>query len=272
MNTATRRLIASLLLLLATGCATRPSTPHEEAIRWISDAPRSIAIRVDRQLPDPAVVTYDHKTGARIGMGVGGALGGAGIGAVYVIGLGCTGGPIGCGVGLFMTPVAAVIGGVAGGVAGATSVKSQVRAHVAEDAHGSPALFAVSSKAMDLPALLAKAVISRGSGASGHVLQARPADEAQPSGETALQLRFTTLRLEGDVGEDAEVALVTAVSANLQTPAATAFWGEYRYDGSRRRVSEWKANDAKLFREEILAALDQISMQIVADLHSPQRK
>jgi hypothetical protein len=43
---------------------------------------------------------------------------------------------------------------------------------------------------------------------------------------------------------------------------------DYAYSGSRRRVSEWAADDARLFREEIAIAIRTIATEIAQDLHS----
>ena len=255
------RIVAGLALVAAGGCATRPPTAQEQAARWLSDSPRSIAIRVEPELPAPAVVTYDHKVGRRVLHGAGGA----GVGALYAVGAGCTLGPLGCLLGVIVAPVGAVIGGIAG----VASVKSDQQRHAPEAAQGSPTLFALSAESMALPTMLAAALAVRGK-AGGHALYPSAIDRSE---EAALELRFTALHLVGDVGEDPAVALEVAVSAGLRTPAATAYsWGTYTYTGTPRRVSEWQANDARQFRAEIALALDSIASEAAAHLRSPSAR
>jgi len=123
---------------------------------------------------------------------------------------------------------------------------------------------------MDLGTLLSEAIISQNAKARGHVLRAVRVDEegkALPGEEALLQVRFTEFGLFGDIGEDPRVALVVGAYANLQMPAATAYgWGEFTYEGSGRRVSEWSADEARLFRDEIAIALRAIATQLVEEV------
>src|ERR687883_951621 len=104
-----RRLLALLLALSAAACGTTPLPPptaHEEVAVWLAEAPRTIAVEVDREVPQAMLRTRDHHVGKRVGHGVGGAA----VGGVYTVAAGCAGGPIGCLIGVIFAPVGMVIG------------------------------------------------------------------------------------------------------------------------------------------------------------------
>lgn len=86
----TVRRAACMLAVLAAGCATqRPATPEEP---------------VTAREPSAAATAA-------------GALAGGAVGALYTIGIGCMGGPLGCAAGLYLSPVGFVVGAVGGAVA-----------------------------------------------------------------------------------------------------------------------------------------------------------
>lgn len=255
-----RALIGALALL--TGCVASPPTPWEAAARWLSDAPRSIAIRVDRELPAPAVVTYDHRIGARIVVGAVSAAVGAAVAAIGNALRDCSG-PYFDVCGTLVVVMAVVVG-----VIGFASVDSVEHAHAPETVPGSSALFTLGTGAMDVPALLAAAIAAHGK-AGEHRLRALVAGEVVPDGEAVLQLRVTALQLDGEIGNDPAVALHLTVASDLRTPVLGELGrGAYSYIGSRRRISEWQANDSAAFRAEMAAALESIANDILADLRA----
>jgi len=268
-----RQNAAVLAVLFAAGCATKPPTQKEEVSVWLAESPRAIAIKVEPQLPSPSIGTRDHQGGKRVAKGAAAGAGGALYGAGVTVYGGCAvGGPIGCALGIALAPIGAVVGAVAGGVAGAVAVESVDVSHPVEAAQGSSALFELSAEGMDLAALLSEAIVSQGPKAGGHALRSVHGEEeikSRLSDEALLQVRFRTLQLFGDVGEDPRVALVLGANADLQAPPATAYsWTDFTYKGPRRPVSEWKADDARLFREEIAVALRAMAAQIAEDLAS----
>jgi len=260
-----RQNAAVLAVLFVVGCATKPPSVKEEVSVWLSESPRAIAINVERELPSASIRTRDYRAGERVGKGAITGVAGAGL----TIGYGCVGGLatgllwfITCPVGI----VAAPIVGAVGAVAGAATVKSVDQHHPIDAARGSAPLF----QGVNLTALLSEAIVSQNDKARGHVLRAVRVDEegkALPGEEALLQVRFTEFGLFGDIGEDPRVALVVGVHAGLQTPPAWANgWGEFAYEGSGRRVSEWSADEARLFRDEIAIALRAIATQFVEEL------
>lgn len=266
---------AVLAALFIAGCATKPAlppTPKEELSVWLSESPRAIAIKVDQELPSATIQTHDSQSGRRMARGAGGGA----VGAVATIGAGCLAGlavfpplmPIGCTVGL----IAAPIGFAVGATAGAVSVKSTDENHPIDAAQDAAPLFDMSGLGIDLAALLSEAIIAQNGKIGGHVLRAVHADEegkALPDEEALLQMRFSAVGLAGDVGQDPRVALRVGAYANLQTPAATANgWAGFLYVGSARPLSEWKANDARLFRDEIAIALRAIATQLGQELRA----
>jgi hypothetical protein len=138
--------VAALLaaLGLASGCATKPPTPEERTAVWLAEAPRSLAVRVDRELPPPDLRSRDHRVGERVGTG---AVTGAGAAAYGIVDFCVGGGPLGCIVGVAVSPVMFV----AGAVHGAASVDSVDSYHPIESAKGAAALFAPTHEPVDLP-------------------------------------------------------------------------------------------------------------------------
>jgi len=148
---------AALAAALVTGCATQPPSAEEEAAVWLSEAPRTLKLTIEPELPKPSLRVRDHKVGQRVVMGVGGAALGAGMSLVY----GCAGGgPLGCIVGAMIAPVGAAVGLVYG----ASKPESVDVYHGIEAAHGAPALYTTAAKTDYVTAQLAKALEEAGTG------------------------------------------------------------------------------------------------------------
>src|SRR5438105_9178523 len=126
--------VAALLVLACVGCATKPlplPTAREELEVWLSEAPRTIAVRMDQDVPTAVVRSRDYHTGERVG----GALGGAVGGGLYTVAAGCLGGgPLGCIFGVVLAPVGMVVGGVAK----ASKVQSTDSLSAVTEAAGAP--------------------------------------------------------------------------------------------------------------------------------------
>lgn len=260
MKTKSKLGIAVTVAALLCGCATKPPTAKEKVAVWLAEGPRAIAVGVRPELPEPRVHTRDHQAGQRIGGAAKGGLGGAGA-SVY---LGCMAGPLGCLVGAYLAPVGAVVGAIVG----AARVDSTDVYHAPDAVKGADTLFEVARRS-DLPTLLAKAVVAQQPEAGGH--QFRIAESNAPDGQEPglLRVALHTVQLSGETGEDGVVALVIGAHADMHTPTATTGLREnYAYAGSPRRVSEWAADDARLFREEIAIAIRTIATGIVQDVRS----
>jgi hypothetical protein len=178
-------------------------------------------------------------------------------------------GPIGCIAGAYLAPAGAVVGAVLGATAGAVEVKSTDVYHAADAVKGADNLFEVA-RISNLPRLLAESVVAQQHGAGGHQFQIAESNSQDGQGSGSLRIALHTFQLSGETGDDAVVALVIGVSADIHIhPTITAgMRDDYAYSGSRRRVSEWAADDARLFREEIAIAIRTIATEIAQDLHS----
>ena len=180
--------LAALLAAMVgtSGCATKPPTQEEQAAVWLSEAPRRLSIHVERELPPPALRSRDHKVGERVGKG---AVYGLGTTA-YGIGEFCVaGGPIGCIVGVALTPVWFI----GGAVVGTVSVDSVDSYHPVESAKGAPALFAPSREPIDLPSQLEQSVVTKANASSRHAIYPElrgGQGDARPDLDGKLELSF----------------------------------------------------------------------------------
>jgi len=224
-----------LVAAVLTGCAATPAEPEATV--------SPVEVVVSEQLPPPRIHTRDHKGGKRALHAVGGALGGAGI-SLYV---GCAAMPIvGCLIGAMVAPVGALVGAAVK----AGKVDSIDSYHDVDSAPGTGQLFTAAAEA-EVPAALRRAVVA-------HALE----------GGGQLELKVRTFELSGEVGADANVALVMRVDLTLRRPGAEEVLGDYTYTSSSRRVSAWNANDARFFRQEIAAAVRDIAAHLAQDVRA----
>lgn len=244
--------------LLCAGCASVEwPTPQEEVAVWLHEQPRVLALQVDSALPTPQVRVRDHKAGERVGKGALGGVAGAGLTVVA----GCHAGPIGCLAGIVAAPVGAVVGVVVGAV----SVDSVDNYHPIIEAQGAPELYQKAVKAEELQALFAAAMLAESAKGEGHGLQLAAAGDSGGK----LSFSFSAIDLFGEVGEDPSVSLLLTGSATVTTPEATAHrYVDLAYQGSRRRVSEWKADEGKLFSEELASAAQAIAQKTLQQLRT----
>jgi len=262
-----RTLLALLLALCAAACGTTqlpPPTAHEEVAVWLTEAPRTLAVEVDRDLPKAVVRTRDHHVGQRLGSGVWGAA----TGGVLTVAAGCAGGgPIGCLLGAMVAPAGMVIGGVAG----ASKVQSTDALQPAAAAGNGPARMNVP-QGVDFAQLLEQQVVSYGDGKGR--LKLHSSASAAAADEAILRLRITDLELFGDPGDDPSLALIVRVAAEVRLPSGTSVnWGPYDYTGSSRYVSTWLKNDAALFRKELQLVARDVAKRASVDLRAaPSRE
>lgn len=261
MKTKSNLVIALTVAALLCGCATKPPTAQEQVAVWLAESPRTITVGVQPELPQPRVHTRDHQAGKRAGKAAGGGLAGAG----YAVLAGCRAIPLfGCVVGLYLAPVGAVVGATVGAV----RVNSIDVYHSADAVKDGDTLFEVARRS-DLPKLLAEAVVAQQSKAGGHQFRIAGSNEPDDQAPGSLRIALHTVQLSGETGDNAAVALVIEARAEMHTPSATAgLRGNYAYAGSPRRVAEWAAADAQLFREEIAIAIRTIATEIVNDVRT----
>jgi len=253
MKTRSNLVIASTVAALLCGCATKPPTAQEQVAVWLAESPRTITVRVQPELPQPSVHTRDHQAGKRVGNAAGAAVVGL-LKSCFAIPI------IGCVAGLALAPVLAV--------AGAAGVDSIDVYHATDAVKGGDALFEVARQS-DLPKLMAEAVVAQQLKAGVHQFRIAGSNESDDRAPGSLRIALHTVQLSGETGENAAVSLIIKVRAEMHTPGATAGLREnYAYAGSSRRVTEWAAADAQLFREEIAKAILTIATEIVQDVRS----
>jgi len=218
---------------------------------WLSEAHRAIALRIGSELPNAEFRSRDHKVGKRVLYGAGGGV----VGAGGIIFQGCaSGGPVGCLVGLVLSP----IGLVAGAAGGAMKVKSEDTFHDLDDVKGTADLMKETKNGLDLSSLVKDAMYAAARESRKHRFLPADAgaDGRQNVPEAELELAVTTFGLLGDIGENPSVGLIFGGTAHLQTPQiSNHVLDDYTYEGDKRPLSDWRAADARLFRQEIAKAV-----------------
>lgn len=200
-----------------------------------------LEVVVDDWLPLPRIHARDHQGGKRALHAAGGALGGAGF-SLYA---GCMALPVlGCIFGAALAPVGALVGAVVQGA----KVDSIDSYHEPDAAPGAGRLFAVAREA-EVPATLRRAVLAQQLDGGGH-----------------LNLKVRAFELSGEIGADANVALVVTVDATLRRPHAADLHGTYAYISAPQRMSAWNAGHAQLFRQHIVVAMGDIAAQLAQDI------
>jgi hypothetical protein len=255
MNTNFVKASALVACLLATGCATQPPTAEEAAAVWLSEAPRTLKLTIEPELPKPNLRVRDHKVGERVLKGAGGAVAGAGLPIL----VGCMAAPpFGC----FLGAVVAPVGAVFGMLYGVTKPESVDVYHGIEAAHGAPALYSAGAKVDDLTAQLAQAVLVEARRESK-----RHRLSAGEGGDGELNLAISTLDLAGADGEDPRVAIVLAVNARLTYKGGQTRSWSFEHRSSRRALSAWAENDAAAFRDGLANGIKAIAVELVQSLH-----
>jgi hypothetical protein len=256
--------LLSILIFIA-GCTTAytPPPPKDEFSVWLSEAPRTIALDVDPELPRPDLMSRDRKVGERIAKGAGGGIAGAG----YVFLSGCaSGGPFGCLAGLLLSPV----GFVAGAAGGAVSVDTEVTHQPLSDQKGAASVFEPKGKPLKIPKILSTSILAAGAKVSSHVILVAGKYESGKVNsriDAKLNISLSTLSLLGEVGKNPSLALAVKGSAYLSAPAIPRnSYYTFSYEGSSRLLSEWRANNSLLFRKEITKATKIMASEIVNNL------
>lgn len=255
-------LVAALVGALPACGSSEPPDPKERIAAWLSEEPRTIAVRVDPLLPYPTYVTHISTAMDR-------AEEEAAAGAVGSIEAGLRiGDPYGLAAGLILAPVFAA----AGAIYGAATADPLKEYHAIELGEGAPALFEAVGNGAELRRLLSEELASQ-SASRGHELRMVGGDETFAYGtvpaetDALLTLSISTLGLVGRVEEDPDVKLTLRGLAHMVTrDAGSAYWHDWSYESTNRKVSRWRANDARLFREETARAAEVIARRLAACL------
>ena len=255
--------LAAVLVGALPACgSSEPPDPKERIAEWLSEEPRTIAVRVDPILPYPTYET--HRSTAMDRAEEEAAAGAAGS---LEAGL-RTGDPYGLAAGLILAPVFAA----AGAIYGAATAEPLKEYHAIELVQGAPALFEAVGNGADLRGLLSEELAAQ-SDSRGHELRPVGDDETFAYGtvpadaDALLTLSISTLSLVGRVEENPNVKLTLRGLAHMVTrDAGSAYWDDWSYESANRRVSRWRADDARRFREEIARAAEAIARRLAACL------
>jgi hypothetical protein len=237
---------------LLAACASQPPSSKDIGEVWLAEAPRTIQVRAE-PMPSAQVRSHDFRGGARVG----GAIAGAGVGALYTIGGLCVaGGPIGCLVGLYLAPVGAAVGGVAG----AASVKSRESVRPASGDDDAQRVLA-AGRSDDVPAMLVDAFLAEQRSLPRHALQREDA-------EASWVWRVTTVELVGSAYKDAPMFLKLEAEAQVISPVAVLTMGPYRYESAYHRADRWIADDGRAIREELAKATRSMASSAASALNA----
>ena len=258
-------LICGGIAVVLVSCASTEGSPGEEQIsEWLREDTRSLVVRTDPILPYPSYQTRTSRTGKGAGEG-------AKEGAAESLRAGAESGSLG---GLFTGVILMPVFALGGAIYGAADAEPIVDYHPIETIRGAPALFEAVDNGNELRSLLSEKLVAR-SGLTSHAL--RPTEDDQtvefgfvPEGADALMtLGIDTISLLGEVEEDPKVRLVLTGFTHFATQdGISAYWDKWAYEGGSRKLSEWAADDAKLFRGEFDHAADSVAQAIVACLPS----
>ncbi len=255
--------LAAVLVGALPACgSSEPADPKDRIAEWLSEEPRTIAVRVDPILPYP---TYETHTSTAMDRAEEEAA--AGAAGSLEAGL-RTGDPYGMAAGLILAPVFAA----GGAIYGAATAEPLKEYHAIELVQGAPALFEAVGNGAELRGLLSEELAAQ-SDSRGHELRPVGDDETFAYGtvpadaDALLTLSISTLGLVGRVEEDPDVKLTLRGLAHMVTrDAGSAYWDDWSYESANRRVSRWQADDARRFREETARAAEAIARRLAACL------
>lgn len=274
-----RPLLLATLLITAWGCSTKPPTSQELITSWLREAPRTIAVETEE---GEGPVYWIHESQAWKGAGTGaynaagGLLGSQSITPTLLFSA------VEYAAKLVLTPVFAV----GGAIHGASSAEPLMHESPIDTVAGAPGLFESQNFGQGLLQSVHDRVTGMEPGPDGHTLRADPVriaaagDPGIRRADALLRISLVRYGLAGkkDDGPDVGLRALFAVSISRPErsgeaiPVSTIWeWSRIPYDGSWRQLSEWKANDARLFRQEIDRAAEMIAARIVDAIPSVRR-
>jgi hypothetical protein len=258
-----------VILLVGTAGHTGCASPTTSAPRLLPPPPgeiirsslTSVALAPGRFSPK-----FDVVDGPAKGAGQGAARG-ALLGAVYTLGGGAFGGPIGLVASVFLAPVGAVGGGIVGGVTAESATKVEER--VAAVARS------LSARQIQEDLVDRVAAIGREETSSTFTLLAAPGERADYRAlafdgvQAVLEISVVELSLRGRTGEiDPSLALAMAVKTRLMRAddGAVIYANSLTYSGGKgRTLAEW-LEAAELLQDELNRACTIVAEKIVDEV------
>lgn len=244
------RTLGILFLCFATSCTV---SPEQKARTWLDQGGKTIAVRIDEALPSPEYQVHESR-----------AWEGAGEGAKKALSGGPGGGdPITLVLMVVVIPIMA-LGGAA---VGAATADPEVHHYSLDKVEGAAALLEASSEDANFVKLLASNIQRRSVTRKGHTLKVVSMDTPTAPGAANLMITVKTYALVGELEDNPSVALRVAGNTDIQTPDGDGWYScGWSYKGSERRLSDWSANDGKLFRNEVSRAALQVTENVLATL------
>ena len=251
-------------LLVLPGCTMAP-TSQERIAMWLSDAPRTLALEVESGVPDMYVRMRDYQMQNR------GAEAKKYAGEVprEAIHEKCNAvfgvlRPLDCVLTVIMTPLYAA----SGAIVGAFSVDSRNIDNPLSAAKGATELLEVGVVTNDISAHLTFAIVAAAK-RSRHAI--RSIEGSRPADWGGLTVRVKEIDLvspDDPGGEDPEVRVEVNLSMAVHLPRDEDIWqANLAYtEGVTRRISEWRKDNAKLFREELTQEVDSLTVAAVSTL------
>lgn len=273
-STSRRRigLLLAFSLIVAAGCAQTSSTALPTLPEWLKEDRRTIGVVAFGSSPEPTLSTLEpENAAARKGAAKGAKKGFAAAGDVISAGSGCSG--LGCGAVLLLDTAALVTFPIIGSVYGAaTAEREVVKVQPLAEVEGTEALFRMALRDLNIEDRIVDRVIQVGRQKTNHVFLAVAGEEVSDRSsitelsDAILTARVTSLGLWADEGDDPRVGLRVIAAASLETAEASGVRsGRVKYEGERGKLSDWAADDARLFREELDRAIQSLAEQIVEE-------
>lgn len=247
------RAIRSLALILMASCAV---SPEDKAFNWLASSDKSIAVRVHHALPKPDYQVHVSRAEREAARGAAeGALGGLqeALGAHD---------PAGLALGIVLMPVFAL-----GGAAfGAATAEPDVHHYPLDKVEGAAALFKAVLQGANLKELLKRNIAKRSPTPNGHKLDVVNTEIPARADAADLRIGINTYSLVGELKDNPTISLLVAGGALLRTPKGGWHYFDWSYKSSSRRLSQWSANNAALFKQEVERAAKKSAEDIVANI------
>ena len=236
-------------------CAAKPETvpPAPGLEAWLKEAPRTIAVTLERPVPGPYYEAHVSSQAAGAGKGLAG-------GVAYAISLGIPG--------IILMPIIVPAWAIEGAMH-----EPEVR-YLEPAAAGTARLYAAVAERIDVGGLLVERLVERGNALGPLAIHmtavSRDGADFAPRADATLSSLVERFWLVGPSSEDPKARFVFEGTTRL-VRADGADLGEYawKYESEERRLSEWATSDAEPFRREfenLPRVVDDIAARIIATL------
>jgi hypothetical protein len=248
-------IVATVSQLALAACVAAPETkpPAAGLEAWLKEAPRTIAVTLERPVPGPYYEAHVSSRTAGAGKGLAG-------GVAYAISLGIPG--------IILMPIIAPAWAIEGAMH-----KPEVR-YLEPAAAGAARLYTAVAERIDVGGLLVERLVERGNALGPLAIHmtaiSRDGADFAPRADATLSSLVERFWLVGPSGEDPKARFVFEGKTRL-VRADGANLGEHAwmYGSEERRLSEWAVSDAEPFRREfenLPRVVDDIAAGIVATL------